>query len=95
MVSRQAPIAGRATNRPGRQPLDHPAGQPAEPETPPGLTSMPRRSARTQRSTPPAAGGSPDQDPALYAAAADSDQLPVEAAVEFQTPPRPRGDDRR
>ena len=84
---------GNEASRP--QPLDDPAGQLAEPETPPGLTSMSRRSARTQRSTPPAAGGSPDQDPALLAAAADSDQLPVEAAVEFQTPPRPRGDDRR
>ena len=84
---------GNAPSRP--QPLDHPAGQPAEPETPPGLTSMSRRSARTQRSTPPAAGESPDQDPAVRAAAAGSDQLAVEAAVEFQTPPRPRGDDRR
>jgi hypothetical protein len=81
---------------PPSPPFDRPADQPAYSEVPPGLTSTPRRPARAQRPTSmDSTGGSPDQDPALPFAPTDSDQAPVEAAVEFQTPPRPRGDDRR
>lgn len=85
--------AGNEASRPQR--LEHTAGQPAEPDAPLALPSMARRPARTQRSSPPTTGGSPDQDPALRATTADSDQPPAEAALELQTPPRPRGDDRR
>jgi hypothetical protein len=87
---------GPGDEAPPSQLSDRRADQPEYSEPPPGLASMTRRPARTQRSTPmAAAGGSPDHDPALPAAAPGSEQLPVEAAVEFQTPPRPRGDDRR
>lgn len=77
------------------QPLDHPTGQPAEPDAPLELSSMSRRPGRAPRSSPPTTGGQPDEDPALPAATADSDQPPAEAALELQTPPRPRGDERR
>lgn len=78
-----------------QQPFLYSAEPVAQLETPPALTSTPRRQSRSQRSTSSTRGGSPDQDPALPAAPTDSDQLPVDAPVEFQTPPRPRGDDRR
>lgn len=77
------------------QPFVYSAEPVAQLETPPGLTSTPGRPSRSQRTMSSTPGTAPDQDPALPSAAPDSDRSPVEAPVEFQTPPRPRGDERR
>lgn len=72
-----------------------PADAVADSQAPPALSHAPsRRHRQPGPSVRPTQDASPDQDPALPLTA-DDDQLPSQAAVEFQAPPRPRGDDRR